>query len=337
MRRLVNRTAGIRTKCGLLLAAGATTAWPAVASAHAGEPLAPHDLWWSWNLSPVLLGGLFVLAWLYGRGVAARWHARGRHRVLPRWRLWAFAAGLVTLAVALISPLDALAVALFSAHMAQHLLLTLAAAPLLVAAILPLPLLWALPRGWRLQASCWSHAPVATAARRGLGHPVTASLLYATALWIWHWPVLYEAALRNEAIHALEHATLFGTALLFWWILMQPLGQRRANQGAGIFMAFATMVHGTVLGAAITFADSGWYATYGASSARWGLSAIADQRLAGALMLMPAGFVYIAAALLLVTGWLRAAERRQTERDAAGAPSAPPPSVAIAVSKAGAR
>ena len=102
-------------------------------------------------------------------------------------------------------------------------------------------------------------------------------------------------------------------------------------------MAFATMVHGTVLGAAIAFAGSAWYASYGASSLRWGLSAIADQRLAGALMLMPAGIVYIAAALLLVAGWLRAAERRQTEREAAGVSSAPPPSVAIAVSEAGAR
>ena len=93
--------------------------------AHPGQPPAPHDLWSAWNLHPVLLGGLLLAAWAYRRGQNS-----GPKRPVDRWRARCFTAALVALGLALLSPLDALSGALASAHMVQHLLLLLVAAPL---------------------------------------------------------------------------------------------------------------------------------------------------------------------------------------------------------------
>ena len=94
--------------------------------AHSGQPPAPHDLWGAWNLDPVLLGGFLLAAWAYWRGQTS-----GPRRPVDRWRARCFTAALAALGLALLSPLDALSGALASAHMVQHLLLILVAAPLL--------------------------------------------------------------------------------------------------------------------------------------------------------------------------------------------------------------
>jgi putative membrane protein len=291
------------------------------ASAHTGAPLAPHDLPAAWNLSPLLLGGLLAIGWFYGCGVANCWRQTGRGRVVPVWRVGAFAAGLATLVIALISPLDALAGALFSAHMAQHLLLVVVAAPLLVAGAPPLPLLWALPPAWRREVGRWSHAPFLRAAGRVLTDPLVVAILHIATLWLWHLPRFYEAALRNEAIHVLEHITLLGTALLFWWVLMQPVGRRRTNHGAGIAVLFVASLQGIALGALIALADTAWYATYAASAEAWGLSSLDDQHLAGSLMLMPGGLVYLLAALALLIRTLDEAQSRANRVAARAAPA----------------
>lgn len=289
-----------RLQAATILAAVALVQ-PASSLAHPGAPIAPHDLPTAWNIAPLLLGGLAAFAWLYGCGIANAWRALGRGQVVPPWRASAGAAGLLVLVIALISPLDALAGTLFSAHMVQHLLLVLIAAPLLVAAASPLALLWSLAPAWRPHVTRWSRATPARLARRMLAEPVAALVLFAAVVWLWHLPLLYEAALRNEIIHGLEHVTLLGTAVLFWWALIQPIGRRRVGYGTGVILAFAAMLQGTVLGALIAFSDVPWYRAYAIDASAWGLSPLDDQRLAGAIMLVPSGFVFLLAGLVLLT------------------------------------
>lgn len=195
-----------------------------IAWAHGGQPLAPHDLWRAWNLAPSLWLGLGLSAWLYARRIRVLAQRRLRP---PALRSACFVAGLLAAFVALVSPLDAQASVLFAAHMAQHMLLVLVAAPL-VALSRPLgPTLLGLPKGPR-------RAP-------GRGWQ-------AAVLWAWHVPGLYQAALRHPLAHGLEHLSLAGTALLFWWSALWPSRRAGPNYGASVLGLFATLMLGSPLG-----------------------------------------------------------------------------------------
>src|SRR4051794_15444291 len=129
--------------------AGVLLASARAALAHPGQPPAPHDLWSAWSLDPLVVVGLVLGAALYARGVRLLWRSAGVGHGVRGWQVAANAAGILSLVVALVSPLDALGQALFAAHMAQHLVLIVVSAPLLVLGAPLLPLLWALPLGWR--------------------------------------------------------------------------------------------------------------------------------------------------------------------------------------------
>lgn len=295
----------------------AVAALPARALAHSGEPPAPHDLWTAWTWDPSILLPLVLGAWLYWRGVRALWTRAGTGRGVRVWRAACFAGGLVAIALALISPLDALDDVLFSAHMAQHLLLMIVAAPLLVLGEPVVAFLWALPPEWRRKVGrFWRRATGARAAWRLLTHPLVAWLLAAAAMWAWHAPALYEAAIESGAIHALEHACFLGTSLLFWWTVVHS-GRRRTGYGAGLLSVFAMAVQSGALGALITFAARPWYPVYAPYTAAWGLTPLEDQQLAGLIMWIPAGAIYFLAAAALFVAMLAAAERRARRREAA--------------------
>jgi cytochrome c2 len=193
--------------------------------------------------------------------------------------------------------------------MFQHLLLILVAAPLIVFAAPSSLIAWGLPKKWRKMAGQWWHRRVLLQ-RTGytLSLPGTAWVLHSVALWIWHSPGLYQRALEHEGIHALEHASFFGTALLFWWVLARfaGLGRPRAasQAGAGVLYIFSISVSSGLFAALITFAPSVWYPVYTATAPAWGLSALEDQQLAGVIMWIPMGIVYLAAAMLLLGRWL---------------------------------
>jgi putative membrane protein len=288
----------------LLLLAG-WLSHPAVALAHPGQPLQPHDLWQAWNLSPGLLLGLLAAAALYVGG-AARLR---RQRALPWWRWTAFAAGWLAIVVALVSPLDRLVNVLFAAHMTQHMLLVLAAAPLLSLGAPLGPTLLALPparrnalgRAWpgsRLQA-VWDW----------LTRPAVAWALHAGVLWAWHAPGPYQAALQAEWLHSLEHASLLGTAVLFWWVVFHPNRRHAWLRGpGGTLFIFVQALQSGLLGALMTLAARPWYGAYATTTAVWGLSALGDQQLAGAIMWVPAGMAYVVGALGVLGAWLSAAE-----------------------------
>jgi putative membrane protein len=268
---------------------------PARALAHPGVPPAPHDLWRAWSAEPVTLALLALGTWAYARGVRALWRRAGRGRGVARWRSVSGAAGLVALAVALVSPVDAMGGALFAAHMTQHLLLVAIAAPLLVLGDVATATLWALPlRARRAVGRAWRDAHRLRRAWRALLHPAAAWTLHVAAMWAWHAPTAYEGALRSPLVHALEHASFFATALLFWWVLLAPR-RRPLAFGATTLYLFGAALQGTVFGALVTLAPRPWYPAYAATTMPWGLTPLEDQQLAGLLMWIPAGLVYLAA------------------------------------------
>src|SRR5690606_3995771 len=136
--------------------------------------------------------------------------------------------------LALATPLDPLGGSLFSAHMVQHELLMLLAAPLLVLGAPMVAFLWALPRAWRRPLGRWARRRSVRAAWHAIPHPLVAWGLHAAAIWIWHAPRLYEATLTSDLIHALQHLSFFGTALLFWWPVLHPNPHRRLGQGLAV-------------------------------------------------------------------------------------------------------
>lgn len=290
------------------------------ALAHAGAPPAPHDAWQDalrrWSFDPAIVIGLLAVALLYGRGVANAWRAAGRGRGVRPAHVAAFFAGLGFVALALLSPLDALGGMLFSAHMVQHVALMFAAAPLLAWGAPPAVWAWALPQQARRPVA---HALHRSGVLRSLGwlltHPLFVWVAGALALWLWHAPGPYQAALANDAVHALEHASFLGTALLFWWVLARPAGKVWGSFGAGAKFAFVftTMVQSGFLGALITFSPAPWYSLYLFTAPAFGLDALADQHLAGVLMWIPTGIAYLGAALGLLVGSLRALEARDRD------------------------
>jgi putative membrane protein len=260
-------------------------------------------------LVAVLLG-LFLV--LYSRGAARLVHRSARAKY--GLRLAYFAGGWGALVLALLSPIDELAEQLFSAHMAQHELIMVIAAPLMVLAR-PIPMmLWAFPARWRRAIGRVILGRSVRAAWREGTEPFAAFLVHGVVIWTWHIPSLFQATLRSELVHALQHLSFFGSAVLFWWSIIHV--RARSRRGAGIMSLFATAVHTSVLGALMTFSRTPWYPSYGAFADRWGLSPLADQQLAGLVMWIPASVVYLVACLCVAYRYLRESESTvvQTER-----------------------
>jgi putative membrane protein len=264
----------------------------------------PGAVWTAWQWTPSISVPLALCTAWYTIGVRALWRRAGVGHGVRRWQVWCFAGGVVTLAIALLSPVDALAETLFSAHMVQHLLLMLVAAPLLALGEPLLPALWALPGERRLAIGRWWRAsPRARRAVRAGCDPLGVWLANLAVLWFWHLPGPYLAALGDERLHALEHLTFLGAAFLFWWIVFQPIGRRRlAHGGAVVYLALALMQSGA-LGVILAFARTPWYPAHAAGAAAWHLTLLEDQQVAGLIMSVPASLVYIGVALALAARW----------------------------------
>jgi putative membrane protein len=295
------------------------------AAAHV-EPVVPQPPWQSWNADWWLWLCIGASGWLYMSGVRRLWHHAAASAGVSWMQVCAFAVGWLTLILALLSPLDTLGGALFCAHMVQHELLMIVAAPLLILGHPLGPFVWALPASWRKPASDLCRTTGLQAAVHGLTRPLCAWIVCAAVLWLWHIPVLFDAALASEAVHALQHACFFVSALLFWWALFQ----RRApasRYGLSVFYVFTTGVHSSMLGALLTFSGTPWYlgyegylgyggySSYVRSSAYLGtaqafsLTPLEDQQLGGLIMWIPGGLIYLAVTLVLMAAWLRASER----------------------------
>ena len=215
------------------------------------------------------------------------------------------------MAVAMVSPLDALSGALASAHMVQHVLLLLVAAPLLALSAPSSTLLRGSPLVVRRASGRWRRRFRLTQSNlRILRHPGAVWLLHVGTLWFWHAAVPYDAALDSEWIHIVEHASFLVTALLFWRVIMGARGAA-VSHGFGFLLVFATAMQSVFLSLLLTFAEAPWYSGYATTTTPWGLDRLADQQLAGVIMWIPGGVVYLAAGLSLLIGWVRATEREE--------------------------
>jgi putative membrane protein len=298
-----------------------TSVFAARALAHEGKPHTWHDLARTWAFEPVVVVSLAASAVFYAMGVRKLWREAETGRGLRRWEVWCYAGGWLALFVALVSPLHPWGRVLFSAHMTQHEILMLVAAPLVVLGRPVIAFLWAMPMRWARLFGGWAKAAWWQKFWRALTNPFVAWALHAVALWAWHIPSLFQATLRSEWVHTAQHLSFLVSALLFWWALIH--GRRGLmGYGAGVLYMFTTMVHSGLLGALITFARGVWYPAYNGLTASWGLTPLEDQQLGGLIMWIPAGLVYIVAGLALFAGWLRESDaglNRRARRAAATA------------------
>ena len=258
---------------------------------------------------------LAASAAMYGVGLSRLWHAAGTGRGVRRSDAWMFAAGWVIVAIALLSPLHALGGVLFSAHMAQHELLMTVAAPLLVIGKPLIPFVWALSPRWRRITGRMTGATAFAAPWRAITHPTSAFFIHAAAIWLWHLPPWYDASVTNETVHAAQHASFFLTALLFWWVVLQP-SAARGGTAVSIALLFGTVMHTGALGAVLTLTTRLLYPVYAATTAPWGLLPVEDQQIGGLIMWVPGGLAYVIAALALVLRLFRESEMRVARREA---------------------
>jgi cytochrome c oxidase assembly factor CtaG len=220
-----------------------------------------------------------------------------------------FAAGWLALAAALVSPLHALGERLFTAHMIEHEILMVVAAPLLALSRPVGAMLWGLPQGWRRRLGAAAASRPWRGVWRFITDPLAATVLHGIAIWAWHVPALFAMALEDEAMHALQHASFLLTALLFWWALLCRRGGRAAH-GVAVGHLFVTALHTGLLGALLLFSTRLWFPSAAGQAAQWDLTALEDQQLAGLVMAFPACLVYPSVGLVLAGMWIAGTGRR---------------------------
>ncbi len=265
-----------------------------------------HTAATQWPVDLYAVAGLSLSGLIYFSGLLRLWRHAGVGAGVARWRAMSFAAGLAVAAAAVLSPLAWLSDILFSAHMTQHELLMLVAAPLMVFGHPGIAAWWALPRRFRRPTALGVHAisgpwSFATSA-------AGAFLFHAVVIWAWHVPRLFNAALASDAVHAVQHISMAGTASLFWWGMVRGR-YGRASYGASVFYVFATALHTGGLGAVLTFAPAAFYLPYESAARTWQIDPLRDQQLAGLLMWVPSALIFIIVGLALFAAWLGHSER----------------------------
>jgi cytochrome c oxidase assembly factor CtaG len=275
---------------------GAAAALAHDVEAPAGTPALP------WSFEPWVIVCLAVSGGAYAFGLRRLWRHADTGRGVTPLRAAAFAGGWLVLAAALVSPLDALGGRLFSAHMVQHELMMVVAAPMLVLAHPLAAWAWAMPPRWRRGTGAFFHHPAWRRPWKRLTAPLSAWTAHAAMLWGWHLPSWFDAALANDAMHALQHASFLFSALLFWWSVLGPA--RRAARGVAVISVFTTLLYTGALGALLTLSPSLWYVPYASTTAAFGIAPLEDQQLGGLVMWAPAGLAYFVAGLVLAARWI---------------------------------
>jgi putative membrane protein len=251
-----------------------------------------------------VVAGLIALQVVYILCVGAYRDRFAGSLAVPRWRQLSFTAGVLVMFVALATPLDTLAdTYLFTAHMLQHLLLTLAAAPLL---LLGLP-------GWLVR-------PLLSATRltgfvHWARHPLVAFFGFNLIFALAHVPSFYELTLASEPLHAAEHLVFVGTAMLMWIPVLSPVPDIAAPYPplGQVLYLFLQTVPASLLGALLSATSSPYYPTYVLAPRIVSLSALEDQQLGGLLMWVGSGMYFLLASGVVFFVWAsreEAANRR---------------------------
>jgi putative membrane protein len=263
--------------------------------AHAAESM------WTWN--PLVLGPLAMSLALFSLGTMRLWRQAGVGRGVRFWQAATFGGGWLLLFGALVAPLHWLGERLFAAHMIEHEVLMVLAAPLIVVSRPGGAMSWGLPAQWRGPIGKVTQGRIFAAVWRRLVHPGIATALHGVALWSWHAPALYNAALRNDVVHWLQHVSFLVTALLFWWALLRGR-ERERGYGIAVLCLFLTALHNGFLGVLLALSRSPFYPLQSELASAWGLTILEDQQLAGLIMWVPFGGVYTVAALILAGVWI---------------------------------
>ena len=227
-----------------------------------------------WTFAPVVIAALLAYAAVY----VWRWRTvRREHgaRGAPASRLVLWIVGVLLIAVALVSPVDHLGEQLASAHMVQHLLL---------ADLAPIALILAFTKIILRPATRVVHRIEQKAGP--LAHPAAGVVAYVGAMWLWHVPALYDAAVEHTLVHVLEHVSFAAAGFVYWWHLLSPIRSRLRLGGMGpiIYMASTKVLVG-FLGVLLAFAPDRLYDAYGADELqRWGMDPLTDQHVAGLIM-----------------------------------------------------
>ncbi|SAK95557.1 membrane protein [Caballeronia temeraria] len=259
----------------------------------------------AWTFEPWIVAVLAASLTLYLAGYLKLRKRGAQGRRERTAKLIAFAAGWSTLFVALVSPLHALSEWLFSAHMMQHELFMLVAAPLLVIGRPLAVWLWAFPANARARIGAATRSRWIKLPWRFLTLPVVAWTLHAAALWCWHAPRFFEAALARPGIHTLQHASFLASALLFWWTVFGRASEAQGASNAHAMLSlFTTMVHTGALGALLTLAPGVWYPSCIETTRALGFDPLQDQQLGGLVMWVPGGLAYLIGGLLVGARWL---------------------------------
>ena len=264
---------------------------------------APADDLWSvamsapdgWIVRPEVAGPLLIVAGAYAVGW---WQLRRRGGDVSGWRVAASAGGLLSALVALSAPFDRLAHVSFAAHMAQHLVLIVGAAPLVLLADPFAALCWALPAPIRARAGRLLRPGTPLRALwRVLTTASVAWLAHVAAVWLWHMPSAYDAAVADRVVHDAEHLAFFGTAVLFWWPIVNPAPRLRAPTGDGLRVGYLVLaaLQGAFLGLLLAMSREPWYRAYPSAQ---------DQSLGGLIMWGIGGAVDMLAVLILVGCYL---------------------------------
>jgi putative membrane protein len=264
---------------------------------------APAHLHWTFSL-PILIP-IGAYAWFYLRRFHQVRRTSGPRGAGPR-QLTAFVASLIAILIALVSPLDGLGEDyLFSAHMVQHLLLG-DIAPLLMLLALSRVIMRPLTR--RLQSLERTLGPLA--------HPASALVLWLALVYFWHIPAFYDAALRHSAVHALQHVSFFTAGLLVWWPLIQPVPMRNRLTGMWTFGYIGAAKLGLAsLGLWLTWTSTVAYSYYEDVPRIWGLSAISDQNVGGAIMMVEQSVLLVTVLAVLFGRMLAQSEQDELRRE----------------------
>lgn len=259
---------------------------------------------WNWEPSIIIGTALVIGLYLYALGPVRR--QRFPTEVVRRSQTFSFLLGVSIMFLALISPLDELGDSyLFSAHMVQHLCLTMVGPPLLLIGT---------PE-WMIKPFLCNR--VIFAIMRVLTMPAIAFILYNGDFWLWHAPVLYNATLENQAVHILEHTTFIVFGILAWWPMFSPSQDLpRLGLGGQILYLFLSGMPTVLLGAGLTFFPP-LYAPYIAAPRVWGISPATDQQLGGLIMWIPGNIFYIAVMSALFIRWMQRQEAKQIEAERA--------------------
>lgn len=260
---------------------------------------------WEWRVEVfavlLLFGSLYSLGWWRIRHQQAN-PASHTRRLAAGWRLAAYLGGLIILAISLMSPVDVLSGQLLFMHMIQHKLMIVFAPPLLWLAN-PFPFfLWGLPPRLRRQAgrllrpaSRFRHA------LRALTAPGLVWLAFVAVLIGWHDPNAYNAALRSDLIHDIEHLTFFGTAMLFWWHAIGAAPRLRSlSRGLRLAYVLGVVPVNMAIGVTIAFASQPIYTYYIGMPRLWGISVMLDQMIGGVIMWILGSEMHIYAALIII-------------------------------------